>query len=218
MGSLHRLSAVLARLAKQFVEPNSPTYSDLDYWTEEAKQSRAQRRRNRRIAGWSVGATIAIILAVMVALVGFSPVVFSIHFAVVAAAVVLLSVPKLRRWLLSQAWPPVFLPIVIFGVLYIGAFWPKALGGMSVGIVILLAVVVVILLAFALMMISEWRKDRLLAISQVIMLVILSASMIAGDHYLGKTFGWLIAVVPTAACLGVIWLIGRRRSQRGNLN
>ena len=82
---------------------------------------------------------------------------------------------------------------------------------MSVGEFLLLAAAVSALVAYVLVMLADWRKDRLLAILQVIMLAILLASIIAGNHYLGKNLGWLTVVVPMAAFLGVLWLVGRHR-------
>src|SRR5262249_34214694 len=45
------LEQLLVTLANPFIEPPSPSPSDLDYRTEEAKDARALCQRNRMIAG-----------------------------------------------------------------------------------------------------------------------------------------------------------------------
>ena len=59
---------ILAGLSKHIVEPPSPSPPDFDYWTEEAKAGRAQRRRNRVITGVLVVALVATIVAGLAAL------------------------------------------------------------------------------------------------------------------------------------------------------
>ena len=45
-----------------------------------------------------------------------------LHFAVFAAAVVLLAVPRWRRWLLSQSWSNIFLIVAAAGAIYAVVF------------------------------------------------------------------------------------------------
>jgi hypothetical protein len=215
---LQRLQTIRTALAKHFLDPPSPTPSDLEYWTPEASASRAQRRRNRRIAAWACYTTVAIIAAIITALLisvfGVMPVVVGYHVCAVVLAAILLAVPRWRRWLLSKSGSDILLIIAFFGVVYIGGFWPKALGGFSVGIFIILAWAVAILIGVAITFASEWRINRRWTIEQLTTAVIVCATMIAGDHYFGRAYGWLLAIVPLLGWFTYLRLSRRSRASQ----
>jgi hypothetical protein len=48
----------------------------------------------------------------------------------------------------------------------------------------------------------------------LVLVVVVSATASAGDHYVGKKFGWLFALLPMAAYLGYLLIFRRRRSTR----
>jgi hypothetical protein len=215
---LQRLLTIRPAFAEHFIDPPSPTPSDPEYWSREASAARAQRQRNRRIAAWAYYATVAIIAVIITALpvsvFGLMPVVVGYHVCAVVVAAILLAVPRWRRWLLSKSGSDILLVIAVFGVVYIGGFWPKALGGFSVGIFIILAWFVAILIGVAITFVSEWRTNRRWAIEQLTMVVIVCSTMIAGDHYFGKAYGWLLVIVPLLGWIAYLWLYRRSRASR----
>lgn len=126
-GSPHRLAKTIAEL---FIEPPPPWWYEETfhaYWSKEAIQARKRRSRIR----WSVG-LIAVLAALIIMVVAY--VFLAVPFEVlivaplVATAVVLLVVPSWRPFALVPLGP--LFPIA---VIWIGEFWPDALGGQSVG-------------------------------------------------------------------------------------
>jgi hypothetical protein len=215
---LQRLLTTRPALAEHFIDPPSPTPSDLEYWTPEVGVARAQRQRNRRIAAWACYATVAIIAVIisyrLVSVFGVMPVVVGYHVCAVVSAAVLLAVPRWRRWLLSKSGSDFLLFFAFIGVVYIGGFWPKALGGFSVGIFIILAWGVAILIGVTIAFVSEWRTNRRLAIEQLTMGVIVCSTMIAGDHYVSRHWGFLLAIVPLLGWFAYLRLSRRRAHPR----
>jgi hypothetical protein len=186
------------------------------YWSQEAVQARKRWSRIR----WSVGliAVLAVLVIVVVTYVLLARVVPSnaliigIHAPFTAAAAVLLAVPRWRRWLLSQGWTAPLFILAGYGAFYIAAFWPDALGGWSVGGPLLIALFASLVVGLVLACISMWRSDRRSTIEMLVMAVVVTATAAAGDRYIGKDFGWLIAFLPMAAYFGYIFIFRRQRA------
>ena len=53
------------------------------------------------------------------------------------------------------------------------------------------------------------------AIDVLAIMVIGTASLVVAEHLFGKTYGWLVAMVPLLAYVGISALYTRRRERRG---
>ena len=210
-------------LIELFNEPPLPPLSDADanrdYWSQDAIDARVRRRRLRMLVGWSAFASVVVLIAFLAFVVRVDPtaLMVGLHVPFVAAAVVLLAVPSWRRWLFTtQAWWPN--PLFFFaywGALWIAAFWPNALGGTSVGFPLLFGLIAGVLVGGVFMLINLWRSDRRTAIELLAMVAIFTASLFVAEHFFGKTYGWLVAMVPLLAYVGISALYTRRRERRG---
>src|SRR5262249_1022058 len=122
------------------------------------------------------------------------------------AALVLFVVPSWR-----PLAPVPLGPLIPCAVIWFST-WPDALGGSSVGEPLLLAWFAGLVVLGVITFISTWRSDRRSAFEFLVMGVVLSASVVARDHYFGKDFGWLIEFPPVAAFLAYIFIFRRQRA------